>query len=239
MSNNLRRRTVFALAITVLMAFGSGCALTQMSREQEIRLGQQTAAEVNAKGNTYEDPLVSRLGQQLAAASDRPDYPYRFRVITDKDINAFAMPGGPVYVTSAMMDFVKGHQDQLGAVLAHEITHIAKRHAVQQMERQAWLGLGIGALTSGNVQTAATLAANLEGLGYSRQHEREADKYGAVYLLRAGMDPQAEVRLWDRMAALGASGATFFQTHPGGSERSGLVSKQIQSGETRRLAQLR
>ena len=182
---------------------------------------------------------MTRLGLRVAAVSDRPDYPYRYRVIDDREVNAFALPGGPVYVTSGMMSFIGNDQGQLAGVLGHETAHVARRHAAEQIQRQSWLGLGISILTGGNstLQAAATLAANLEELGFSRNQERDADTYGAVYMTRANMDPQGEVRLLQRLAAQGGGGGiAFLRTHPSGSERVTRLQGQLQGGEIRRLA---
>jgi predicted Zn-dependent protease len=231
-------RWVLLAAMAVLVANAAGCALTGVSRSDEIRLGQQVAAEIEQQNRTYEDAALTRLGQQLAAASAAPDYPYRFRVIQDDEINAFALPGGPVYVTSGMIEFTRGNPEQLAAVVAHEIAHVAERHSVEQIQRQQWLGLGIGVLTRGSLQDIALLAANLEELGYNRNQEREADTLGAVYLLRVGMDPMAAVRLFERMGAQGGGGGiAFLRTHPTSEERVTRLRDQIASGEIRRLAQ--
>ena len=236
----MRSRHLFPVWLLMVDTSSAGCGLTAVSREEEIQMGRQTATQIEREHKTREDEKVTRLGQKMAAVSDRPDYPYRFRVIEQKEINAFALPGGPVYVTSKMMEFVKGHDDQLAALLGHEVTHVARRHAAQQIQRQAWLGIGIQILTRGTLQTAALLAANLEELGYSRQHEREADRYGAVYLVRAGMDPDPVAALMERMAAE-EKGSTlgFLRTHPGGNERARLLRGAIASGQIRQLAETR
>lgn len=225
--------------VALVMLLGAGCALTGISRSQEIQLGQQAAAEVERRYRTYEDPTLTRIGRQLAAVSTRPDYPYRFRVIEDQSINAFALPGGPIYVTSGLMRFAQGRPEWLAAVLAHEIAHVARRHAAEQIQRQAWLGLGIEVLTGGGAaQQVALLAANLEELGFSRNQEREADTYGAVYLLRAGYDPAIEAQFLDALTRqAGNGGSSFLRTHPTGRERVARLQEQIRSGEIQRLAQ--
>ena len=227
-------------AMVALVALGSGCALTGVSRQDEISAGQQAAAQIDRRYRTWDDPTATAVGQRLAAVSQRPDYPYQFRAIDMKDVNAFALPGGPVYITSGMLDFVRGHNDQLAAVLAHETVHVAHRHAVEQMQRQAWLGVGIAVLTGGSntAQAAATLAANLEELGFSRNQERDADRWGTVYLIRAGDDPNAMVRLLERLTAQqgNSSFGGFFSNHPGGKERVHSVEQLVQSGQARQQA---
>ncbi len=226
----------WAMLVTTISA---GCALTGISRSQEVQLGQEAAAEIERQYRTYEDPTLTRIGLQLAAVSSHPDYPYRFRVIEMEEINAFALPGGPVYVTSGLMEFTRGQPELLAAVVAHEIAHISRRHAAEQIQRQAWLGLGIGVLIGGGTtQQIALLVANLEELGFSRNQERDADTYGAVYLIRAGYNAEAMPRFLERLGqATGDRGGSFFRTHPTSSERVRRLQEQIQSGEIRRLAQ--
>ncbi|HPO74500.1 MAG TPA: M48 family metallopeptidase, partial [Armatimonadota bacterium] len=213
--------------------------LTGISRSQEISLGQQTAAEIERQYRTYENPTVTRIGQRLAAVSGAPDYPYRFRVIEMSEVNAFALPGGPVYVTTGLLQFAQGREEFLAAVLAHEIAHVARRHTAEQIQRQSWLGLGIEILTGGGTtRDIAILAANLESLGFSRNQERDADTYGAVYLVRAGIDPSVMVEFLRRLGAeTGNGGIAFLRTHPTSENRVSRLQQQIASGEIQRLAQ--
>lgn len=239
MKTRIRIRGLLMGLGVLLTTMSAGCGLTGISRSQEISLGQQTAAEIERRYRTHENPTVTRLGQRLAAVSGAPEYPYRFRVLEDEQINAFALPGGPIYVTSGLMTFSQGREDFLAAVLAHEIAHVARRHTAEQIQRQSWLGLGIEILTGGGTaRDIAVLAANLEELGFSRNQERDADTYGAVYLARAGMDPNAMVEFLRRLGAeTGDGGIAFLRTHPTSENRVGRLEQQIASGEIRRLAQ--
>lgn len=225
------------MALLLLTVAGGGCALTGVSEEDEIRLGKDTAAEVERQYRTYEDATVTDYGRRLSAVSERPNLPYRYRVIEMKEINAFALPGGPVYVTSGMMAFTRDYPEQLAAVLGHETAHIARRHAVQQIQRQSWLGLGIDILLGGGARDIAVLAANIEELGFSRNQERDADTHGAVYLNRIGIDPMAEVHMLERLGAQsGGGGISFLQTHPSSADRVKRLTNEIQDGEIARLA---
>lgn len=231
-------RTWLMVSALVWALAGGGCGVMNVTRNDEIRLGKQGAAQVEHKYHTYDDSDVDRRGQALAAVCERPDYPYSFRVVEQKDVNAFSLPGGPVFVASALLKFTKEDPDQLSAVLGHEITHVAHRHAVHQIERQQWLGLGIGIFTRGTVQDVASIVANIEELGYSRNQEREADTYGAVYLERIGKDPMVMARMLDRLSMVeGGGGASFLRDHPKSKERAARIRQQIESGEIKRLAE--
>ncbi|HOM81212.1 MAG TPA: M48 family metallopeptidase [Armatimonadota bacterium] len=239
MRTRIRIRGLLAGLGLFLATLSPGCGLTGISRSQEISLGQQTAAEIERQYRTYENPTVTRIGQRLAAVSGAPDYPYRFRVIEMSEVNAFALPGGPVYVTTGLLQFAQGREEFLAAVLAHEIAHVARRHTAEQIQRQSWLGLGIEILTGGGTtRDIAILAANLESLGFSRNQERDADTYGAVYLVRAGIDPSVMVEFLRRLGAeTGNGGIAFLRTHPTSENRVSRLQQQIASGEIQRLAQ--
>jgi beta-barrel assembly-enhancing protease len=222
------------LALTALLACVSllltaGCSATRMSEKDEIRIGQEAAAQIEKQYRTSEDPTVSRAGQRIAAASDKPNLPYRFRVVDQDEVNAFALPGGPVYVTDELLKAIGNDEDQLAGVLGHEVGHITKRHSVRQMERQNWFGLGIEVLTSGNVQDVATIAANLQLLSYSRDQEYEADRKGVQYSRAAGFDPMGLVRFLDHLASLEKGGASipWLRTHPGSEPRADRLRKQL------------
>jgi predicted Zn-dependent protease len=209
----------------------AGCGATRISRSEEIRLGQRAAAEIERQYRTWEDPTVSRIGQSVAAASEAPEYPYRFRVIDQEEANAFALPGGPIYVTDELLQLIGGDRDQLAGVLAHEVAHITRRHSVRQMERQGWLGLGIEVLTEGTVQDIATVAANIQLLSYSREQEYEADSRGIQYMRRAGYDPTGLVRFLEQLARMeqGGTSISWLRTHPGTQARVDRLRKMIRS----------
>jgi predicted Zn-dependent protease len=200
-----------------------------MSQKEEIQLGQQAAAQIERQYRTWEDPTVTRIGQAIAAATEKPDLPYRFRVVDQNEVNAFALPGGPVYVTDELLKTIGNDRDQLAGVLGHEVAHITKRHSVRQMERQNWFGLGIEVLTEGNVQDLATIAANLQLLHYSRDQEYEADKKGVQYARAAGFDPRGLVRFLDHLASLEKGGASipWLRTHPGSEARADRLREQL------------
>jgi predicted Zn-dependent protease len=223
-----------ALCLAILVSLPAGCSGTHVSRSQEIRLGQQASAEIDRQYWTSEDPTVSRTGEQIAAVSDEPDLPYRFRVIDMKGVNAFSLPGGPVYVTADLLQMVDGDRDELAGVLGHEVSHITLHHAAKQIERQQWLGLGIDVLVhGGSAATLASLAANLQLLHYSRKQEYAADKKGIQYAAEAGYDPMGLVRFLDRLASMeqGGQSIPWLRTHPGTRARAERLRKLIKGSQ--------
>ncbi len=157
-------RTSLPLVLLPLLALGAasaaGCAknpvtgkrqLALISESQEVELGQQARAESVAALGLYDDPAlqqyVSGLGMAIAKRSQRPELPWSFEVVDDASINAFALPGGPVFVTRGLLTHMNS-EAELVAVLGHEVGHITARHAVNLISRQqlAQVGLGVGSI---------------------------------------------------------------------------------------------
>ncbi|MGB5261715.1 MAG: M48 family metalloprotease [Gammaproteobacteria bacterium] len=168
-----------------------------MSEEQEISLGRQYSAEIVKEIRVYDDPeltsLVQKIGEQLAANSHRPDLIYRFSVLDSDQVNAFALPGGYIYITRGMMAYLNS-EAELAAVLGHEIGHVTARHSVRQHGTATMTGL-LGAVLSAStgIQGAgdlSRLAGTAVVRGYGREHELEADRLGAEYLAMSGYNPE-------------------------------------------------
>jgi predicted Zn-dependent protease len=223
-----RLLTWLAFCVVAVAPLMAGCGATRMSRSEEIELGQRAAAQIERQYRTYEDPTVSRIGQSVAAASGA-NYPYRFRVIDQDQVNAFALPGGPIYVTDRLLREIGDDRDQLAGVLGHEVAHVARRHSARQIERQNLLGLGIQILTQGTAQDIASLVANLELLSYSRDQEREADSKGVEYMRAAGYNPMGLVRFLERLARMEGSGGSvpFLRSHPGSAARADRLREML------------
>lgn len=174
--------------------------LVLMSESKEVSIGREMHEKLIEVTPIYRDPVlttyVEHVGQKLAAASDRPDLEYHFTIIDSQDINAFALPGGYVYINRGLLGYMQS-EAELAAVLAHEIGHITARHAV----RQRTAGVGAGAATilsvlvtgSGVVGDVANLWTSAAVQGYGRDMELEADRFGAQYMYNAGYDPQAMI----------------------------------------------
>ncbi|MDQ7000995.1 MAG: M48 family metalloprotease [Mariprofundus sp.] len=173
-----------------------------MSEEQELALGQQAAAEVSKSLPLLDakDPLVryvDSVGQKLAAASDRPELFYRFHVVDNADINAFALPGGYIYIHRGLLIHMNS-EAELAAVLGHEIGHVTARHAVKQYSKAQAYQLG-AMITSiflpipQGVSTLSNLVAMAVIRGYGREAELQADELSIRYLARAGYNPNATI----------------------------------------------
>jgi len=169
-----------------------------ISEEQEIALGRQANTRVLRETPVYADPelakLVQQVGGKLAGHSHRPDLVYRFKVLDSSTINAFALPGGYIYITRGLLAYLNS-EAELAAVLGHEIGHVTARHSVRQQSTAAVTGI-LGAVVAAStgvqgVDTLTDMASTVIVRGYGRDHELEADRLGAEYLAKSGYDPAA------------------------------------------------
>ncbi len=213
--------------------------LTLMSEAQEVAMGRQAEPQVLASFGEYPDKewqtYVNDLGQQLAAASERPHLPWAFHVLDDPLVNAFAYPGGYIYVTRGILSHFNS-EAELVSVLGHEIGHVTARHSVEQMSQQqlAQLGLGVAAAASEDFRPYAGYAAaglQVLFLKFGRDDERQSDDLGLRYMTRAGYDPEEMpnvFRTFDRMqAASGQQIPDWQSTHPNPADRVGRIEAQI------------
>ena len=172
--------TALAISVVALVAVSGGAALGQtpvtagfnlFSADQDVEIGRQSAVEAERQLPVVRDPSIAgsvdRIGRRLAAVAPGPKFPYTFKVINASDINAFALPGGPVYVTRGIIEAVR-NEGELAGVMAHEISHVALRHGTNQVSKAYLAKAGIGLLGGilGGSATAtgsimqATLAAS-------------------------------------------------------------------------------
>jgi len=226
-----------------------------MSESDEVRTGKKGDEEVRKEYGVYDNPAlqhyVNEVGQRLVQKSHRGGLEYHFTVVDSPEINAFALPGGYIYITRGIMAYLNS-EAELAAVLGHEIGHVTARHSVQQYSASMAAGIGV-ALGSilvpelrGGAQDLLNLLGNALLSGYGRDHELEADRLGAEYLARTGYDPQAMVKvigvlknqeLFDAEIARGEGREPrryhgLFATHPDNDTRL----KEV-VGEADRLAQ--
>jgi len=236
-----------------------GHDIVLMSEHSEIKKGKEMHEEMIEKGVAYDDQkvqaYVNRIGQDLAAHSDRPDITYTFTVIDDSNINAFAFPGGYIYINRGLMVYLD-NEAELAAVLAHEIGHVTARHAVRQQTAAAankTLSQVIGVLTgSADLAQASNTYGTSLVRGYGRDHELEADSEGATYLYNSGYDPNALLEVigvlkdqeqYNRVKAQ-ASGKKpqayhgLFSTHPRNDRRLQQVVSTASELETRQPKQI-
>jgi predicted Zn-dependent protease len=202
--------------------------LFSISPAKERTLGADAARDIESHAPLVTGPVeawVSQIGQRLVAATS-PEFEYSFRVVDSPEINAFALPGGYIYVNSGLRKIART-DDELAAILAHEITHAEEHHFARQYARASKRGaiLGIGAAVLG-VPNLAAATINIVNFAitqkYSRELESEADKAGMLRLARAGYDPAAMVTILDRLAAESDRLGTldkWFASHPDSQKR--------------------
>jgi predicted Zn-dependent protease len=168
-----------------------------MSEEEEISLGREYSAEVVKQMPVYEDPALARLvqsvGEEVAANSHRPELIYRFTILDSPQVNAFALPGGYIYITRGLLAYLNS-EAELAAVLGHEIGHVTARHSVRRHSTATMTGL-VGAVVAAStgiqgVDTLTNLLGTAIVRGYGREHELEADRLGAEYIAKSGYDPR-------------------------------------------------
>lgn len=204
-----------------------------LNTEQEIAMGLQTAPEIAAQfGGEVRDPqanaLVDRVGQELLEALDKTlaeqgrknPYPFEFHLLADdQTINAFALPGGQIFITAALFEKFET-EGQLAIVLGHEIGHVLARHSAQQMAKQQ---LSVGLVSATGVAAddqraamAAQAAAQIINMKYGRGDELESDKWGVRLAYAAGYDPKAIFGVMKILESAGGGGNApeFLSTHP-------------------------
>lgn len=209
------------------------------TEEQDIEIGRESAREVENQLPMLHDrtatQFLDRLGSRLAENTPGYDYPYQFQLVDVVDVNAFALPGGFMFVNRGLLALAP-NEEQLAAVMAHEIAHVALRHGTHQASKAYLSSTGLSLLTGliGG-RTATDIVGAVGGFGlnalflnFSREAEREADILGAQILARAGYDPLALVRMFDTLASAseGSGGSalpTFFSSHPPYDERQRIV----------------
>lgn len=208
------------------------------STDKEEKIGQSIARQVEKEYKFAEDPLVQKrvedIGKKVAAICDRKDIDYRFMVIEDDEVNAFALPGGYIYVNRGLVDKVD-NDDQLAGVLAHEIGHIVARHSIKKLQ-------AINSYYLLRILVAATpQAAQLSGeadeafvqimLGYSREDELLADQLSARYAALAGYDPHGMINFLEKLQEMDRrkplQPKSYYKTHPYIPDRLRVVRQEL------------
>jgi len=223
--------------------------LSLVSEQQEIQMGQQGAQQVAQEVGLVKDQALQNylqtVGSGIASKSERPNLPWTFRAVDDPSPNAFALPGGYVFVTRGLLDLMN-NEAELASVLGHEIGHVTARHSVHQMSEQqlAQLALGVGAILSPTVAQlggAASQGLGLLFLKYSRDDERQADDLGFRYALNQGYDVRYMDDVFRSLQRLGEASKesplpSWLATHPGEAERIQTIDSKLAQLQPAQLA---
>jgi len=223
------------LALLLVAGTLAGCArnpatgkneLMLVSESQEIQMGQQYDSQVVATIGLYPDPAlqsyIQDIGAKLATTSERPNLPWTFRVVDDPAVNAFAIPGGHVYVTRGILAHMTS-EAELATVMGHEIGHVTARHTAHAISREevANLGLAIGSIASSQVAKYAGVASQALSvlfLKFSRDNENQADQLGVRYSSRANYDSRQMVSVMQMLDKIqsqsGGRLPEWLATHP-------------------------
>lgn len=215
-------------------------AACSISQREEIELGRQYSAEINRQLPIVDDASINRyvslLGDRLAAHGPRK-IGYSFFVVNTDVVNAFALPGGFVYINRGLIEETR-NLSELAAVIAHEVAHVEERHNVEQLERVQRANIGgalasilLGGTVGGLAQTGIEVAGAAILASYSREAEREADRMGIDLMVAAGIDPEGMVTFFKRLLDLHERQPTLFEqwfsTHPLTEERIAAGREQI------------
>lgn len=233
------RRFVAGAAMAAVVGMTAGCGISQ---QQEVEIGQSQAQQVNAQlpivTNTAVNRYLNTLGDSLAKLTSRSDLTWTFYMVNTNDFNAFALPGGYIYVNRGVAER-SDRMDQFASVIAHEIGHVVLRHSVKQMEQMQGANVAAGvacALTSicssGIGQAGIQVAGGAIFAKFSRDDEAQADAAGVEEMVRAGINPNGMPEMFEKLLAERQSqpGAldAWFADHPLEEDRISNTRAQIQ-----------
>jgi len=246
----MRRRIDHLLTPLLLCSLIAGCVSVRqrlghalISTETEVKLGEQIADQVEAQEKILADPRVQAYVRQVAAPlvrrslQDRPGITYRITVLDQPDqVNAFAVPGGPLYVYSGLL-LAADNEAELAGVLAHEIGHVVARHSANQLASQYGLEILARLALGEDPARIAEIATQLGQAGvmarFSRDDEREADQHGVKYLVAAGYDPRGLSTFFQKLQRMEGGKRSevekLLATHPATTERIRRIEKMIAS----------
>ena len=220
-----------SLVVAAAAVMTASCGV---STQQEVQIGAEQSAQVQQQLPILRDPEVNRyvtsLGNEIARHTSRADLPWQFYVVNTDVANAFALPGGIIYVNRGIIERA-AQMDELAGVMAHEIEHVVRRHSVKQMEQMQGASVGVAlacTLTAVCSNQAAATAINVGGTAvfakFSRDDERQADEGGFQELVRSGINPEGMMTFFQKLLAEeqkdgGGQSISWFATHPGTQDR--------------------
>jgi len=214
------------------------------SKQQDVQLGQESAAQVRKQMTVIKDPVltdyVNRVGKRLVATREAQEsgFPFTFEVVADPSINAFALPGGPMFINTGLLRAVD-NEAQLAGVMGHEMSHVILRHGTNQASKANLIQIpaalaaqaaGKGSMTGQLAQLGIGLGANSVLLKFSRSAESQADLTGSHIMSEAGYDPMEMARFFEKLGAQGggANGSIsqFFSDHPNPGNREQAIATE-------------
>ncbi len=237
--------TTAAASLPIILLTTAGCGsvfkdVNVLSEADEIALGRQFSREIEREIKLYGDPEVVRyvdgLCQALVVHSRRSNIPYYIKIVDTDEVNAFALPGGYLYVNRGLIS-ISETEAELAGVIAHEIAHVVARHGAKALTRQLGLEIMLGMISGRNPTGVRRVASQLAGIGgilsmlhHSREAEREADALAVVNLREAGYDPEGLTGFFEKLLEINdrdpGAFATMFTTHPPSRERIESTRKQ-------------
>lgn len=227
---------VFSVSRCVTTPESGRSAIIVTSEAEEMRIGDQAFREVLAKErlstNARWNEILQRVGRRIAAAANKPDYQWEFKLIESKEKNAFCLPGGKVAFYTGIFS-VAQNEAGLATIMGHEVAHATARHAGQRMTL-AMGAQGVSEILGGKnpenrkaLLMALGLATTVGAvLPFSRANESEADQIGLIYMARAGYDPSEASRFWGRFGGEGGGPPKFLSTHPPSKDRMQALADQ-------------
>jgi predicted Zn-dependent protease len=232
-------RMLKKVSLTLAAGLLAACGV---STQQEVQMGQEEAAQVNAQLPMVQDAIINNyvnaLGQRIARTTSRADLNWQFAVVNSDVVNAFALPGGFVYVNRGVLSRAS-NMSEVAGVLAHEIEHVVRRHSVKQMEQAQGANVGVGILcaltgvcNSGVAQAAINVGGTAVFAKFSRTDEVQADEGGFNNVVRAGINPRGMYTFFQKLLAEeqqsgNSNVAAWFSDHPGTSDRIADIQRML------------
>lgn len=247
MNNKKIKKILFAFGIFMCLTFSGTFSASALTIEDEKKLGKEFYEKLESKGVFLQDRKISdyfnTIGNRILSQGHKSPFSFTFTVIKNPGINAFATPGGYVYVYSGLIR-ISENESQLASVLAHEIAHVKCRHIAKILEKSKKIGIATmaailaGAFIGGGDETAAAVttfsiaAAASMNLKYTREHEEEADRTGMSYLVKAGYDGKGMLdflKIMRKYEYYSNSVPSYFLTHPGTGDRIAYLDGLLQT----------
>jgi len=236
------------LTVPILIALLVSCvttgpggkkSLVVIPTESEVEIGKEVVRDVESKervlSNAQVQNYVADVGRRIANICDRRDVKYSFKVLDSNEINAFACPGGFIYIYKGLMKQMD-NEAQLAAVLAHEVGHVVARHSMKRLQAaygySILMEVALGDKMSQTAQQMVDAAAGLILLGYGRDNEYEADDYGILYAKKAGYNPKGMIQIFEKFKQMEGQPPNTFEkllmSHPPAGDRINNGNNEIQ-----------